>query len=150
MNQEELQAAREAAKVAQRRDAGLEPKRSTYYASWPVEKTGGIARYIHGPKRRPRILYKGPCRTCGEVIVTERQPVRNKVEGNGRWPEYCAECWKAKDAAHNAAAKERMRRLREAQRPLRERNDRILGRTWGGRRRGAGRKPKEINQDVPE
>src|SRR5690606_29391391 len=71
-------------------------------------------RYIHGPASRPVIYYKGPCRTCGEVIVTERQPHRNKVEGNGRWPEYCAECWRAKDAAHNAAAKERMRRLREA------------------------------------
>lgn len=149
MDKEELQAAREAAKVAQRKDAGLQEKRSTYYASWVVERTGGIARYIHGPASRPVIYYKGPCRTCGDVIVVERQPHRNKVEGNGRWPEYCRSCYQAREAEHNARARERMRRLREAQRPRREHNDRLLGRKWGGRRKGAGRKPKN-NQDVPD
>lgn len=142
MTPEELQAAREAAKEAQRLAVGLEPKRSTYYASWPVERTGGIARYIHGPAGRPVIYYKGPCKDCGDVIVTERQPVRNKVQGNGRWPSYCRSCHQAREAEHNARSKERMRRLREAQRDRREHNDRLLGRTWGGRRKGAGRKPK--------
>ena len=142
MTPEEVQAAREAAKGAMRKDAGLDPKRRTYYASWVVEKTGGIARYVHGPNSRPVLYYKGPCKTCGTEMVTVRAPHRNKAEGNGRWPEYCPECWKDKAAAHNAAAKERMRKVREAQRPMRERNDKILGRTWGGRRKGAGRKPK--------
>lgn len=150
MTPDEVQAAREAAKIAQRRDAGLEPRRSTYYASWVVERTGGIARYVHGPMGRPRILYKGPCRTCGDVIVTERQPHRSKVEGNGRWPSYCRSCYQAREAEHNARAKDRMRRLREAQRPMREHNDRVLGRKWGGRRKGAGRKPKKKIQDVPD
>jgi len=149
MDREEMQRLRDAAAEASRPNAELKPRRSTWYSSWYVEKTGGIARYVHGPEGPPVIFYKGSCRTCGCEFVTERTPRRNKAEGNGRWPEYCAECYQAREAEHNARARERMRRLREAQRPRREHNDKLLGRTWGGRRKGAGRKPKNINQDVP-
>lgn len=113
MSNEDL---RQSAKAAQQRDAGMEPGRSTYYASWIVEKTGGIARYVHGPGAKPRLIYAGPCGDCGETFVRERQPARNKVQGNGRWPTRCRPCHARRESEHNRKGAERKRAWRERMR----------------------------------
>lgn len=135
--------ARKAAEAASQWDYGLEPERTTFYTSWVVEKTGGIARYVHGPLKRPTIYYKGNCIDCSTEFVRVRTPRKHKAQGNGRWPVYCEGCYAARVAASNAGGADRTRRMRERRSEAKKRNDAILGRTWGGKRRGAGRKPKE-------
>ncbi|CAM5418108.1 hypothetical protein SAVIM338S_02268 [Streptomyces avidinii] len=75
-------------------------------STWAVPKTGGRVLRASG-----RLYYRSTCWTCRNPFLVVRVASDN-VMGSGKWHQDCSGCERAKSRAHDAGAKERMRKHR--------------------------------------